>query len=490
VTTRRLVAAIGGVLVVLAVALFVYNSGFGYDALEYLVIGRSLNDGFLLYSFIPSKSWAIYSLVAAFLRLPGAATHAGVTALVTAILLCVAIATAFVVRARFSSRAAAGAAVLVGMGALFMELNFLQPTGFIYLSGLLAFAAVTVPNADERRGPWLVAGLWLGAGMAFKSVAAFYVAGLLAWLVCRHLFSGRSLGRSVLQAALIVLGFGAAVGVQAVYFAASGRLQPYLEWSFTFPLFHFPPRTEFLPKLYTKLLWVWLVAGGALVTSLHNTMRRAVYGDERTWLLLALGSSGLASILKLQASHYAFPGGAFLLIFVAVVFERWADAGYDGNPRTIVRFGAAVSAACLVSVVLYRPGAVARVFTVRSFADETPLRSRLQSLVRADERAIFFDEHLRLYWIADRYPDWAVLNTDVQTTWYVEHHAADLLRVFDDPRLAVVEFDPLSTTFGDPDFLRTPAARAFFRDFRSRLEAGFARRDDLAAPLVLWTRTR
>jgi hypothetical protein len=127
---------------------------------------------------------------------------------------------------------------------------------------------------------------------------------------------------------------------------------------------------------------------------------------------------------------------------------------------------------------------------VRSFRDETPLRSRLQSLVPADQRAIFFDEHLRLYWIAGRYPDWPVLTTDVQTTWYVEHHAADLLRALDDPRLAVVEFNPLSTSFTDPDFLRTPAARAFFKDFRSRLEAGFARRDDLAPPFVLWTRTR
>jgi hypothetical protein len=487
--TRRLLAAVCGTLLVPAVALFVHNSGFGYDALEYLVIGRSLNDRFPFYSFIPSKSWAIYSLVAAFLHLPGAATHAGVTALVTTILLGVAVATGLVLRTRFSSRAAACAAVFVGLGALFMELNFLQPTGFVYLSGLLAFAAVTTPNADERRGPWLVAGLGLGAGMAFKSVAAFYVAGLLGWLLCRHLVFGRSLGRSTLQAALVILGFGAAVGVQAGYFAATGRLQPYFEWSFSFPLLHFPPRTEFLPKLYTKLLWVWLLAGGALVISLRNTVRRPVYGDERTWLLLALGSSGLASVLKLQASHYAFPGAAFLLIFAAVVFDHRADERLAGNPRTTFRFGAAVAAACLLSVLLYRPEALARFYTVRSFADETPLRSRLQSLLRADQRAIFFDEHLRLYWIADRYPDWPVLNTDVQTTWYVEHHAADLLRAFDDPRLAVVEFDPLSTSFTDPDFLRTPAARAFFSDFRSRLEAGFARRDDLAAPFVLWTRT-
>jgi hypothetical protein len=90
---------------------------------------------------------------------------------------------------------------------------------------------------------------------------------------------------------------------------------------------------------------------------------------------------------------------------------------------------------------------------------------------------------------ADRYPGSPVRNPDVQTTWYVDH-AVDLLRAIEDPRRAVVEFDPLSTSFTDPDFLRTPAARALSRDVRGRLEARFARRDDLAAPFVLWTRTR
>ena len=54
---------------------------------------------------------------------------------------------------------------------------------------------------------------------------------------------------------LLLGGFSFAVSMQVVYFA-DRRLQPYLEWSFVFPFFYFPARTEFLGKLYdVKILW-------------------------------------------------------------------------------------------------------------------------------------------------------------------------------------------------------------------------------------------
>ncbi|WP_232325933.1 hypothetical protein [Spirosoma montaniterrae] len=41
--------------------LFSYNSGYGYDAYEYLIIARTLDQGYQLYDFIPSKSYLLYS---------------------------------------------------------------------------------------------------------------------------------------------------------------------------------------------------------------------------------------------------------------------------------------------------------------------------------------------------------------------------------------------------------------------------------------------
>src|SRR6267378_667276 len=69
-----------------AVALFfvfTYNSGYGYDALEYLVIGRALAHGQRFYSLIPSKSPGIYYLVAAILTFKVPANHYTVSALIT-----------------------------------------------------------------------------------------------------------------------------------------------------------------------------------------------------------------------------------------------------------------------------------------------------------------------------------------------------------------------------------------------------------------------
>src|SRR5205814_7835481 len=92
-TGERLLWNSCGVLFLLGVVLFVYNSGYGYDALEYLVIGRSVKDGYSFYAFVPSKSWALYYLVAGYLWLPQASTHLGISLLITAILLLVCLVT-------------------------------------------------------------------------------------------------------------------------------------------------------------------------------------------------------------------------------------------------------------------------------------------------------------------------------------------------------------------------------------------------------------
>ena len=59
----------------------------------------------------------------------------------------------------------------------------------------------------------------------------------------------------------VVIGFLFAIGAQAAYFWSTDRLAPFIEWSFVFPLLHYPPHTEWLSKLYTKLLWVWIIVG-------------------------------------------------------------------------------------------------------------------------------------------------------------------------------------------------------------------------------------
>ena len=62
--------------------LFTYNSGYGYDAYEYLIIARTLNKE-SLYDFIPSKSYLLYSSTSVLLNLLGGYNHVSVSALIT-----------------------------------------------------------------------------------------------------------------------------------------------------------------------------------------------------------------------------------------------------------------------------------------------------------------------------------------------------------------------------------------------------------------------
>jgi hypothetical protein len=483
VATPTLAAA--SLIAIAPVWLFVYNSSFGYDGHEYLFIGRSLLDGYPLYSFVPSKSWAFYCLVATYLAIPYASSHVGVSLLITGVAFLTCAATYFVVRERFTERAGRLGALLVGLAALFMELNYLEPEGFVYLSGLAAFAVLTAPTAAGRLVPWFVAGLWVGLGVGFKSVAA--TSGLAAFVWC--LTRSRILpnARTILPAASLAAGVGSALAVPALYFWLTGRLWPHLEWTYLFPALHFPVQTDFLAKLYTKLLWVWVVFVAAILMSLIPPLRGRLYQDEKVWLVLILGVLGLAPLLRSQASHYAFPGAAFLLVYAGVVLDQRIAASEYSRPLVWTVTTAGI-AACLLNGLLYRPDAAMRLLSLASYDTEANLASSLRALVAPEQRAIFLGGGTRLYWLSGRYPNWEIVGTDVQTTYLVARHATELLRAFGDPRLRVVEFDPDARSIDEPRFADRPSSQAFLAAVECRLRADFTRRDDLVPPLVLWLR--
>jgi hypothetical protein len=472
-----------GLAGVAAVSLFVYNSGYGHDALEYLVIGRSLLDGYGLYDFVPSKSWGLYVLAAGWLAIPGAASHAGVTALVVALMALAAGMTYLTVSDRFGARTGALSGGAIVLASLFTELNYFQPEALVYVCGLAAVRAMTSARDDRLSGAWR-AGLWLGAGMAFKAVAAFYAAGMAAWMVTSAAGSGRSRWRCV---AALAGGIAVALAVPAAWFAGSGRLDAHLYWTFWFPMVEYPANTYWLDKLYTKLLWVWLVLAAAVVAW------RRVPADERARLrpllslLAAMGLAGLFPLWKTQASHYAFPGAGLLLVCAAIVFDR-ASVRHPqrGSRRPLLL--AALLVLVVVSGVLYRPSAVRRLAWPQPWPDERRLASVVQSRAPEGQAVLSLGEGARLYWLARRYPNWPVVNTQVQTTRLIAERGGVLLAALDDPRLALVEFDPGQLEFDDPALFETPGARAFVADVAARLAARFERRTDLLPGRVLWVR--
>jgi hypothetical protein len=488
----RVVLLAAALTAVLELWLFIYNSGYGYDALEYLIIGRALNGGRALYTFIPSKSWALYVMVAAFLRLPYGGTHLGVSIVVTTIVLAIAAATWLVIRPRFGNAAAAASALLVVVGCVFMELNYLEPEGPVFLSGLIAFALLT-PSGEQgqrtgARSRWFLAGVSIGLGMAFKAVAGFYAAAVGAWALSLVLQGRQRLPQVAGHIAALSAGGALSLAVPAAFFWATGRLEPHLEWSYFFPLLHYPASFDWASKLVVKLSWVWLLSALSIAMSLRARHRSRVYGDERVVLLVALGGVALIPLWKTQASHYAFPGAAFLLILSTVIFTR------IGAPRSLsmrglgYRWGIAALATMVASGVAYRPDAVHRLASVNAFAEETAIRSAIERTVPAGEPAIFLSGGTRFYWLGDRLPNWELLNTEVQSSYQFRTHGDELLSAFDDPRLTVVEFDPERVRFDDAGLAESEEGRRLVRAVTCRLQAHFDRRDDVLPWTVFWVR--
>jgi hypothetical protein len=483
---RRLLAVAVGICAVLAVWVYAYNSGLGYDGLEFLVIGRALRDGIPFYTFAPSKSFGLYYLAAGFLAIPGADSRIGIAGLVTFLLVFVSVVTFAVMKRRVGAQMGFAAVALTAMAAAFMELNYLLPEGLVFVCGLAAFALVTRPVDAGASRSWVAAGAAIGIGMCFKIVAACYAVGVIAWLflVGRHRAANEPpVGR---RAALFLAGVAIVLMTSAAYFWSTGRLGPHVEWTYRFPVLDYPHRAEWLPKLYTKLLWVWLVIGSAMVLSTAPRLRGVVYADSHGLLLLLMGAAGLLPLLRSQASHFAFPGTALLLLFAVVVMQAWRET----NPRVSGMLPALLAAtACLVSAVVYQPEGIHRLLGMRSYAQVDRLGEAAAALVPAGSRAIFFGEGLPLYWASGRYPTWPMLHTDVQAAHLVANDGHQLLAALDDPRLVLVEFNPRARHFNDVAFFDGPRGRAFIESFHARLQAGWRRDDVLLAPLVIWVRT-
>ena len=386
---RRAVGPVAGgaALLVFAatVAWLSYAAGYGYDALEYLTIGRSLTDGFAFYDLIPSKGFGIYAVTAGLIELGlplGHVSLAIVIGLIAASAVCVCFgvtrrvtrtgATAGIHDAHGDYDCAAGnrvalaAAAVVALCCAFMEMTYYQPTAFVLIGGYIAYALalaglgqLTPPRqpstqttdgsddakacdafappaiAERKKGvinrpgfDFFLAGLALAGAFHFKSVAAFYGLGLAIFLTVRLRRSPRAL---LLAGGALAGGVAVGVGAALAYFALTGRGGAFWLWTVKFPLFGYPANTVYLSKLYTKLLWfhgLLVLAAGLSLTG----RGRGVWREAYFQLAAVMGAVSYLALLKTQASHYCFPGAGFFAINIAAVLGRMGWLG-PGMPR-------------------------------------------------------------------------------------------------------------------------------------------------------------
>src|SRR5260221_2418995 len=222
--------------------------------------------------------------------------------------------------------------------------------------------------------PLFGAGMVIAIGVQFKSVAAFYGLGIVAFVIFREMRQRTGKTRKVLrQASVLSAGFLTASGLPLLFFTLTGRLKEFWFWTIAFPLLHYPFNSSWLNKLYTKLLWFHLLLLVSFVCSLWSRrIRRSVWSSDAATLAFFMGLASYLALIKTQASHYCFPGAACFSIFISVVLaaalKKFAPR-FEAPARTSL-VAAAGLATVLLSVVLYQPQAFAQLVHWRSYAEE------------------------------------------------------------------------------------------------------------------------
>ena len=470
--------------------LFAYNSGYGYDAYEYLILARSLNEGYQLYDFIPSKSYLLYSSTNILLNALGGYNHVTVSALITVLASGVLISAWRAARI-FGDRTALLAVLLTAVCCFFMEMNFLEPESWIAIFGLNAYALVAGHNKPQP-WRWLGAGLLLGVAMCFKSVAAFYVVGFgafigLLWLTGRLTF-GSTVGRGI----LVLTGFAVPLALSALYFYATDRLASHVEWTYVYPFGGYPSHTLFLTKFLIKLSWLLVLLAGSFLLVLQRPYRTVYANSPALWLALLLAFFACVPMLKTQASHYFFQAAVFFAIHLGFLTNQWLmqyETRHRHLPyRLLLLGGGGLGLLLLVSLLLYRPSAIERFVTLANYEHEEQAGAFIREQTGPNGHALIFDNAMMLYFVSDREPNVPFIFTEMQTSHYIESHPDTYKRALADTSLKFVVFGNRSSLIDDSTALNKPANAYAIRQLRAGLQRDFVRVDDSRFPMPYWVR--
>ena len=345
--------------------LFSYNSGYGFDGLEYLIIARSLLAGYPMYTFIPSKSPGLYALIASWIASGLPQSHTGVAIMVTLSLALLLVSAWFVASSFYDSQTALVTCLLVVGSAFTMELNFLEPDGLVAACGLIASWFVYRGSGyDPAIKPkwWFAGGLIIGLGCCLKTVAALYWLGAVVFATWLFFTSFVTKKKASWAVAVLTLGTALPQAAEWIFFALTARSEKFLLWTYIYPLLYYPADTIYLSKLLFKCGWFALV----VLAAAYCSRRWKQLHDLRTALVLSMAGASLLSLLKTQATHYLVPSAVFLSMFAAVVFVEGYRAGrlVLAGKRTLA-FVTVASCVFIAYTAASRPDVLRRFISVR-----------------------------------------------------------------------------------------------------------------------------
>ena len=470
--------------------LFTYNSGYGYDAYEYLILARSLDEGHVLYDFIPSKSYLLYSSTNVLLKLLGGYNHVSVSALITLLAMGVLVS-AWQATRTFGERAATFTVVLTAVCCFFMEMNFLEPESWIAIFGLSAFAVV-VSGANRPNWRWFGAGALLGVAMCFKSVAAFYVVGFGAFILVLWLTGRLTFWAMVGRGLLTLAGFALPLLLSIIYFFATNRLADHLEWTYIYPFGGYPSHTLFLTKFLLKLSWLLLLLFVSFLVVVQRPYRQLYSQTPALWLALLLAGFGCVPMLKTQASHYFFQAAVFFTIHLGFIADRWLTQYETRHRRVSYRLvfitGGGLVLLLLISLLLYRPRAIKRFTTLADYGGEEQAGDFIRQQAGPRDHVLLFDNAMSLYYLSDREPNVPFIHTEMQTTHYIESHPDTYAQALADTSLKLVIFGNRTSLIDDSTAISQPANARALQQLRAGLTNQFVEIKNPGFPLTYWVR--
>lgn len=456
--------------------------------MEYLVIGRSLNDAYQIYDFIPSKSWLWYVFVQIGINiLGGDYTHFQVTFLIVIEFIGIGISSYIVVnRLTKSTKTAFITALLSLISCFFMEINFLEPEAPIAILAIWSLYFLS----KNKNSDWFIGGVLLGIAMTFKSIAMFYVAGAGLYLFYECFFIKKSTFWQITKkGTLILVGFAVPLLLSILYFYQLNRLEQHIYWSYIYPFGSYPAHTLFLKKLIVKTFWFILLSIISICLA-FNVKDKSKYWSNSTFMIsLFFGIFSLTSLMKSQASHYFYPAAPFFSVVIAMVYAHYSKI-YEQKLNRIYLAFTFLSVLVLVITFITRREVIQRLLIIDDFAIEKTYESTINRNLKAGDKALLIDFGSLFYFHSYRYPNVPFINTEMQTSDYIKTHTDVYEKSLQDTTLKLVLFGFRDTVIDDSTKVNTPENKIAIDKLRQELNKNFTVETDSVLNIKLWHRKR
>jgi hypothetical protein len=466
--------------------LFSYNSGFGYDALEYFIIGRSLNDGYQLYDFIPSKSWLWYVYVQKTINLiSDNYNHLSITILIVINFIGLGVSSFWVInKSTENTKTAFVSTLLTLICCFFTEMNFLEPEAPIAILAIWSFYFLI----KDKNIDWLIAGVFLGVAMCFKSIAMFYIAGTGFYLLfdC-FILRNKTFWQITQKGTLILVGFAIPLLLSLLYFYYLNRLDQHIYWSYIYPFGSYPAHTLFLKKLIIKLFWYAILIIISVLLATFSKTRTRYYNYPVFTISLFFAVFSMASLLKSQASHYFFPAVPFFSIIISLVYVEYS-LKYE-KQLSYIYISLVFLALIVISITfITRKEVINRLLVIDDFAIEKTYKNTVNRYLKKGDKTLMIDFGTLFYFHSHTYPNVPFINTEMQTSDFVKKNTDIYQKSLQDTTLKLVIFGFRNTVIDDSSMVNSPENKIALNKLRIELNKNFVQETDSVLFIKIWHR--